>query len=264
MRWAIQTRASSKMGNREFLVLIALLQYRNRKTGTAWPSAPRLADDLGVSVRTVERALGELRTAGVITAVGKRRALSGQFTVEYTFGHEAPSELSGLSEESGGKAPSELSDPSELSGLSSEAPSELSGLGAEAPSELSGQAPSELSDKPLDTTSRETPSSEWSYEGAWLGLVWRPHRQAMNHAMEHYPGVDYYAVTVSYIEYAMSKHYDMKSGYWLNSVKRQYEHENKKEAGYDAAFDETIRRAAAEAQRVREERDRLLEGTTTT
>lgn len=44
----------------------AVSAYTNARTGTAWPGQVALAADLRVSVRTVQRALAELSTAGAL------------------------------------------------------------------------------------------------------------------------------------------------------------------------------------------------------
>jgi len=44
-----------------------LLNYTDRSTGLAWPSESRLADALGVTVRTIQKAKVQLRQRGLLT-----------------------------------------------------------------------------------------------------------------------------------------------------------------------------------------------------
>jgi len=44
-----------------------LLHYTDRTTGLAWPSEARLADALGVTVRTIQKAKAQLRQRGLLT-----------------------------------------------------------------------------------------------------------------------------------------------------------------------------------------------------
>jgi len=44
-----------------------LLNYTDRSTGLAWPSEARLADALGVTVRTIQKAKAQLRQRGLLT-----------------------------------------------------------------------------------------------------------------------------------------------------------------------------------------------------
>lgn len=153
MMWALQVGASSKMGHREFRVLVALLTFRNGKTGTAWPSAARIADRAGMSTAAVERALSELRRLGVIERSATRKAQSGQSTVEYRFIGQVPSEVMEA------EVPSEVMEPSP------QVPSEVMEAGIQVPSEVMEpevmeaepgsitsvpQVPSEVMDKPVE------------------------------------------------------------------------------------------------------------------
>ena len=61
---------------REIKVYCALASYADWDTGVCWPSRARLADDLGVSVSTVDRALSRLVKAGVIE-IDKRKTDRG-------------------------------------------------------------------------------------------------------------------------------------------------------------------------------------------
>ena len=53
-------------------VLILLHCYRNHKTGVAWPSEHRLAEDLRYSESTIRRGLHGLRDKGFITILRGR------------------------------------------------------------------------------------------------------------------------------------------------------------------------------------------------
>lgn len=119
----------------------------------------------------------------------------------------------------------------------------------EEPSKKNSPPPSPPPPSSSSDSSSEREPAPIEFDGAWMSLVWRPRIEAMKHAAEHYPGVDLYAVTVQYIEYAMGKGWDLTSGYWLAQVKRQHDHENREQIGYDEAYDETVRRAREEAQR---------------
>jgi len=44
-----------------------ILNYTDRATGLAWPSEARLADTLGVTVRTIQKAKAQLRQRGLLT-----------------------------------------------------------------------------------------------------------------------------------------------------------------------------------------------------
>lgn len=62
----------------------AVSAYTNAETGTAWPGQARLADDLAVSKRTVQRALDELTAAGVLEVSARQHAVTrGRIQNEY-------------------------------------------------------------------------------------------------------------------------------------------------------------------------------------
>lgn len=247
MRWAVETAAACKMGHREFHVLIALLTFRNRKTGTAWPSAGTLAELTGMSVSAVERALRTLRTLAVIEQAGRRKASGGLSTIEYRFvtpsQHQAEVPASSVQHQAevpASEVQAEVPAPSvqvqaEVPGAGVQVQAEVPASGEPGPGTSAVQVQAEVTDKPLERTSREVSSSRWEYEGAWLGLVWRPRREAMDHAIATYPGVDYYAVTVSYLEYSLGAGKDPKNGYWLDRVKQQHERQASKTDGFTDA-----------------------------
>lgn len=69
--WALQARVPRGLGSRRIgtmgakLLLVALCQYANDR-GEAWPSATRLADDLGISRSEVRDGFTILANAGLI------------------------------------------------------------------------------------------------------------------------------------------------------------------------------------------------------
>ncbi len=71
-QWLRQVAADCKLPSIAGTVAIALTQYFNRKNdGWAWMSQPTLADDLGISVSTVRRALSAMVLRGHL--ISKRR-----------------------------------------------------------------------------------------------------------------------------------------------------------------------------------------------
>lgn len=64
LRQAPLKRDASQCRNR--LVLVALADRFNDDTGVCWPSIGSIADDVGVSVRTVQKAINTLEEAGLI------------------------------------------------------------------------------------------------------------------------------------------------------------------------------------------------------
>lgn len=85
MDWALHVMSTTKIGAPAFVVLVAMLRYRNAEKGTSWPSAETLAERTGMSMSAVKRALRSLRENGVVEAVGNRKATSGNSTREYRF-----------------------------------------------------------------------------------------------------------------------------------------------------------------------------------
>lgn len=59
------------IGGRAFLVLWALLTFRNAGTGLAWPSVQTIADLLGIDDRGVQRGLAKLLELGIIEWTGR-------------------------------------------------------------------------------------------------------------------------------------------------------------------------------------------------
>ena len=60
----VMERSQSKGPARAVLLVLA---FRENKKGVAWPSVPRLAKDVGLTVRTVQRAITALERLGEIT-----------------------------------------------------------------------------------------------------------------------------------------------------------------------------------------------------
>jgi hypothetical protein len=63
-----------RIGSHAKVLYAALIHYRNRKTGLCNPKLSRLAERLGKSLRTIRRALDQLRRAGMVIV---RRTLFG-------------------------------------------------------------------------------------------------------------------------------------------------------------------------------------------
>ena len=59
------------IGGRAFLVLLALLKFRNAGTGLAWPAIQTIADLLGIDDRGVQRGLARLIELGIIEWTGR-------------------------------------------------------------------------------------------------------------------------------------------------------------------------------------------------
>ncbi len=65
-------------------VLTLLLNYHNEKTGQCNPSQLRLANDLGVSDRSVRNGLAELRQLGYIDIIKKGNVgFSTQYSIDF-------------------------------------------------------------------------------------------------------------------------------------------------------------------------------------
>jgi DNA-binding transcriptional ArsR family regulator len=62
------------------LVLLVLASYANPDTGLAYPSVTRLAENTGLSRRTVQAGLTALEAAGEIEQIGSRRGGRGRAT----------------------------------------------------------------------------------------------------------------------------------------------------------------------------------------
>lgn len=68
MKWALKEAPLSKNGGqcRNRLVLVSLADRYNDDTRVCWPSVGTIARDLGISVPTVRKALGQLEELGLI------------------------------------------------------------------------------------------------------------------------------------------------------------------------------------------------------
>jgi hypothetical protein len=74
---AKDTLANKNISTTAKLLFAQLCDHRNRRTGQCNPKRRTLGSELGVSVATIKRALGELRTAGFLTS------RKGQYTNTY-------------------------------------------------------------------------------------------------------------------------------------------------------------------------------------
>ena len=82
--WRKAVRASDLVPAAK-LVLHALQDYQMQKRGTAWPGQGTLADECGLSRRTVASALGSGREAGFIVPVGSESKGGRYGSVVYAF-----------------------------------------------------------------------------------------------------------------------------------------------------------------------------------
>jgi DNA-binding transcriptional ArsR family regulator len=73
------------------LLFAQLLDHRNRHTGQCNPRAIVLADELGISRRTVDRALKELRAAEMLTVKRTGRASAYELTMRQNGASDATS-----------------------------------------------------------------------------------------------------------------------------------------------------------------------------
>lgn len=62
----------SKLPSRAKIVYVYLCDRAN-KDGLCWPSQKLIANDLNISISTVERAIGDLRKAGFIKTIQRVR-----------------------------------------------------------------------------------------------------------------------------------------------------------------------------------------------
>lgn len=82
--WRRAVRASDLVPAAK-LVLHALQDYQMQKRGTAWPGRGTLADECGLSIRTVASALKSGREAGFIVPVGSESKGGRYGSVVYAF-----------------------------------------------------------------------------------------------------------------------------------------------------------------------------------
>lgn len=82
--WRKAVRASDLVPAAK-LVLHALQDYQMQKRGTAWPGRQTLADECGLSMRTVASALKSGREAGFIVPVGSESKGGRYGSVVYAF-----------------------------------------------------------------------------------------------------------------------------------------------------------------------------------
>lgn len=65
------------------------LDFHSRWNGTAYPSQETLSDELGISLRDIQRAIAELRTCGYIAVVRKRRE-GAAYVLKWAVDQEPP------------------------------------------------------------------------------------------------------------------------------------------------------------------------------
>lgn len=258
MRWAIAV--TSAMGHREFRVLMILLTFRNARTNTARPSAMTIAKMMGSKDRSgVDESLRRLVQAGVLNVVSGGKGQRGWSTKEYEFvgqvSGEVPtpeSQVSGLPPTSEAQVSGEVQTSGEVPTSGLQVSGEVPTSGPDHTSrsgDFSVQVSGEVPNEPLEEPSTASSSREVEYDSAWLGLVWRPRKEALAHATKHHPTVDLYASTVAYIEYVLAKGYDPTNGRWMKWVEEDARRASRVNPGYDEGYDRYVQEQVAEAQR---------------
>lgn len=91
-------------------VLVMLGKYRNAKTGTCMPAMDRIAADLGISRRTVQKHINKLIVCGYVVAIGRRRDNGGWSSNSYTLLFPAMPGAPQEGQDDGGGAPSQEQD----------------------------------------------------------------------------------------------------------------------------------------------------------
>lgn len=207
-------------GDIETAVVLQRIAWRCEREGSWRATQEQIREETGLSEWKVKRSLKRLRDLGWLTS--ERTSTWDPTPIFRVISVEEDSSITS------GRIPPEragdiLQDVEEVLSVTVQ---EVSSITVEEVSSI--------------TSSQKRRDSEgepaWEYEGAWLGLVWKPRREAMDHARATYPGVDYYAVTVSYIEYSLASGRDPKNGYWLDRVKQQYEREHTTDGFTDAEW----------------------------
>ena len=64
MRWLNEINADCDISSTSFRVAYAIADHLNRVTGCAWPSNTRIAKRMGLSNKSISRAIGELENRG--------------------------------------------------------------------------------------------------------------------------------------------------------------------------------------------------------
>lgn len=72
-------RSGKKLSATARLTYVALMSYADNETLTAFPSQELLAEDVGVSIPTIKRAVKELAEAGAIVVQRRRNQSNGNF-----------------------------------------------------------------------------------------------------------------------------------------------------------------------------------------
>jgi DNA-binding transcriptional MocR family regulator len=70
-------------------VLLCIAEFHNPKAGYAWPSQQRIAAETGYSLRTVKRAVADLRALGLIVVAKQTLAFMDDYAPNryYLVGH---------------------------------------------------------------------------------------------------------------------------------------------------------------------------------
>ena len=79
IEWARDVGKVVKPSMKARAVLVIMATYANTKTGVAWPSLERVADDTGWSQSSVKRAVVELMTLGLIVDRKRRKDSSSMY-----------------------------------------------------------------------------------------------------------------------------------------------------------------------------------------
>lgn len=88
-RWLL--RSSGKLSSTSIHLYAVIMTYADNITKYGFPSRETLADDMGVSVATVKRAIKELEQAGVVEVKREYNKKTGNFrSNQYTLAYESP------------------------------------------------------------------------------------------------------------------------------------------------------------------------------
>lgn len=87
--WII--RSGGKLSANAVRLYATIMTYADNVTKTAFPSRETLAEDMGVSVATVKRAIKELESFGAVKIKRERSKKNGNFFAnEYALAYESP------------------------------------------------------------------------------------------------------------------------------------------------------------------------------
>lgn len=213
-------------GDIETAVVLQRIAWRCEREGSWRATQEQIREETGLSEWKVKRSIKRLRSLGWLTS--ERTSTWDPTPVFRVISvEEESSSTSGRN-------------PTERAGEILPDVMDVSSVTVKEESSVTVEEESSVTSLQKRRDSEREALSTWEYEGAWLSLVWRPRREAMDHALANYPGVDYYAVTVSYIEYSLTAGKGPKNGYWLDRVKQQYERENKTDGFTDAEWADSL------------------------